>query len=214
VLRLRSVAMMAATAAVMLMTIPTMLMTTSTATAQASVAKPPVPPAGFQGTPVNPATARGATIRMITLNPETCAEYNRAYPGTVPNCQAKLYSYGQSNLTLPKGTAAASGYWYWSAGDTECPPAGCGLWSAHLTMDGVANGSHVYQWNVGCTASGYGESCTWDGYFHNGGGWPYYSMQFGEDGQFCVAPFGVGCFNNGIRQSVTDSGRLTGFYDW
>lgn len=213
-LRLRSLAMIATTAAAMLVTIPTMLMTIPTAAAQANVAKPPVQPAGFKGTPVNPATARGATVREITLNPKTCAEYNRVYPGTVPNCRAKLYSYSRNHQALPKGAAAASSYWYWSHSREECPPAGCWLWNISLWMDGVANGSHVYQWNVGCTPAGYGASCTWSGYFFNGGGWPHYAMQFGENGQFCVGPLGIGCFNNGMRQWVNDWGNLTTFYEW
>lgn len=94
-LRLRFAAIMTAISAAMLMTIPI-------AAAQASVAKPPAPPAGFKGASVNAATARGATARIITLSPKTCAEYNQMYPGTVPDCRAKLYSYSRNRQALPR----------------------------------------------------------------------------------------------------------------
>ncbi len=195
----------------------------------------PRPPAGFKGTSVNPATARGATVRIITLNPKTCAEYNRTNPGTVPGCRAKLYSYSRNYQALPRGTStaspggttaasprattAASSYWYWTAGDKECSIYGCWYWSANLTMDGVANGSHVYQWNVGCTPSGYETYCgydsgQWYGYFYNGGGWPNYAMQFGENSKSCVAPYNIGCFGHGQRQWIDDWGNRSTYYYW
>ena len=116
-----------------------MFMTISTTAAQASVAKPPAPPVSFKGTTVNPATARGATVRIIKLDPKTCAAYNRTNPGTVPGCRAKLYTYSRNHQAVPKGTTAASGYWYWWASDKECSIYGCWYWSVNLTMDGVAS---------------------------------------------------------------------------
>ena len=192
---------------------------TTGAAAQASAAKPPTPPAGFTGTSTNPATARGATVRIITLRPKTCAAYNRTDPGTVPGCRAKLYSYSRNHQALPKETTAASSYWYWTASDEECSIYGCWYWSANLWMDGVANGSHVYQWHVGCTPGGYETYCgydsgQWYGYFYNGGGWPNYAMQFGENSKSCVAPYNVGCFSHGQRQWINDWGNPTTYYNW
>ena len=196
-----------------------MLMTISTAAAQASAAKPPAPPVGFKGTPVNPATTGATSVRIITLNPKTCAEYNRTNPGSVPGCRAKLYTYSRNHQALPIGTTAASGYWYWSASDEECSIYGCWYWSANLWMDGVANGSNVWQWNVGCTPGGYETYCgygsgQWYGYFYNGGGWPYYAMQFGDNSKSCVAPYNVGCYNHGQRQWINDWGNPTTYYNW
>ena len=73
-------------------------------------------------------------------------------------------------------------------------------------MDGVANGSHVYQWHVTCTPGGYETYCgsgsgEWYGYFYNGGGWPNYAMQFG-------------CVEHGQRQWINDSGNPTTYYNW
>jgi hypothetical protein len=206
-LRLRSAAIMVAAGAAILMTV-------STAAAQASVAPRPVAPAGFKGTSINAAAMRGATVRIIKLDPRTCAEYNRSHPGTVPGCRAKVYTYSRNHQALPAGTKAASSYWYWSGSREECSIYGCWYWSVNLTMDGVANGSHVYQWNVGCTAGGYDTSCTWWGYLYNGGGWPNYAMQFGENSQSCVGPYNIGCVAHGQRQWVDDYGNFTTYYNW
>lgn len=207
-LRLKAATILAALAAGLFMLIPT--------AAQAGVVTAPAPPAGFKGTAVDAATAHGATSRIIRLAPRACAEYNRAYPGSVPDCQARLYTYGRDHQALPAGSRSASpnSYWYWSYSDEECSIYGCWYWSVNLSMDGVADGSNVYQWNVGCSPGGYGTSCTWKGYLYNGGGWPYYAMQFGENSQSCVGPYGIGCFAHGQRQWINDYGTPTTYYNW
>jgi hypothetical protein len=205
--RLKFAAAMAAMAVGLLMLIPT-------AAAQASVAKAPAPPPGFKGTPINAAAAHGATMRIIKLSPKTCTAYNRTNPGTVPGCQARLYTFGRNHQALPKGTTAGNGYWYYSYSDKECSIYGCWYWSVNLTMDGVANGSRVWQWNEGCSPGGYDTSCTWLGYLYNGGGWPYYAMQFGENSQSCVGPYNIGCFAHGQRQWIDDWGDPTTYYNW
>jgi len=209
--RLRSAVMMAAAAAAMLIMIPT-------AAANASVTAPAAP-AGFKAAPVNLATDPGASVQTITLTKGECTALNHSHPGTVPNCKALLYTDSGNHEALPAGTAkaikdASSGYWYWWGSKEECSLYSCHYWSVHLTMDGVANGSHVYQWNVGCTASGYDTSCAWHGYLYNGGGWPHYAMQFGENSNSCIGPYNIGCTGHGMRQWVNDDGYLTGYDHW
>lgn len=91
---------------------------------------------------------------------------------------------------------------------------GCWFANYKLTYDGVANGTNVWQWDVGCTPGGYGTNCTWKGYLYNGGGWPYYKMQFGANAQFCVVLNSIGCFNHGMRTWVDDSGNDLGVASW
>jgi hypothetical protein len=219
-IRLRSATIAALPlAATLLMSLPSGAAQAGTAPASVRGASAPARPAGFRGQPVNPVTTRGATVRIIKLSPRACAEYNRTDPGTVPGCRAKLYSVNRTHLPLPGKAASASSYWYWTGSDAECSIYGCWYWEANLWMDGVANGSHVYQWHVGCTPSGYETYCgpgsnLWWGYFYNGGGWPNYAMQFGENSKSCVAPYNVGCFNHGQRQWVNDWGNFTTYYNW
>jgi hypothetical protein len=86
-----------------------------------------------------------------------------------------------------------------------------------MTEDGVANGSHVWQWNHGCTAGGAFGTMDggWCGYLYNGGGWPYYAMQFGLNGRACIiTSWGTGCYNHGMRRWIDDYGNLSTFYYW
>lgn len=129
--------------------------------------------------------------------------------------------YGVNHKALPAGTKwgdatgiafADAAYWYWAYTDTLCGWGCIGpTWRFDLFMDGVANGTNVWKWDVGCTPGGIGASITWCGYLYNGGGWPYYAMQFGLNGQVCVPQ---GCGNHGIRQWIDDSGNRAGYSYW
>ncbi len=83
-----------------------------------------------------------------------------------------------------------------------------------LALDGVANGYNVWNWNNFCTASGYGTSITWCGTIHNGGYWPYSSMQEGLNYNYCIGPAGIGCFGHGFRNTLNTWGNLVAISDW
>ncbi len=174
----------------------------------------PLSPAGFHGMP---ASAAGAKVIMhtITLPKKSCASLSAVHPGTVPGCKIDVYTSSVNRQPLPRGTkmqsavSSSSDYWYWSDEAWACPAAGCWVWKIDLQMDGVANDLNVWQWNEYCTPSGYGETITWCGYLHNGGGSPYYGMQFGVNWNSCVGPYGIGCFSHWMRVWINDDGNQT-----
>ena len=191
----------------------------------------PLPPAGYRPD-ASPPPGADVKTEVVTLPTAECAQMNKALVarGHAPDaeCRAIHKSYGQNHLPLPSGTVSAShglfssgtayasaGYWHWAYYDWECAFYGCWYWQVNLNYDGVANGSHVYQWNVGCTATGYNTTCTWWGYSYNGGGWPYYAMQVGENSSSCAAISGApGCFGHGQRQWIDDSGGAFNYSAW
>jgi len=158
-----------------------------------------------------PAPMSITTSQTVTLPSSLCATLNAAYPGSEPNCAGILVVTGSDYLPIPttgrsSGAAQpdsiAPGYWYWSYTDHLCSGAGCWLWNDSLSMDGVANGDAVYQWNVQCTPGGF-SYCSWHGYSFNGGGAPYYAMECGMDvvaEQVPPVPPGY----HGVRQWITD----------
>lgn len=192
----------------------------------------PLPPAGYQGDESPPPGAT-LTTEIITLPPAQCAEMNNALAAAGheadADCRAIHKSYARNHLPLPAGTitgasrglfsggtaVASSAYWHWSNMSYECAIYGCWYWQVKLTYDGVANGDHVWAWNVGCTATGYNTTCGWTGYLYNGGGWPHYGVQFGENSTSCAAfAGGPACFGHGQRQWVDDWGDPFGYYAW
>jgi hypothetical protein len=192
----------------------------------------PAPPAGYHRDLSPPPTAT-VTTEIVTLPAAQCAAMNKALAAsgqrTDPTCRAVHQSYGQNNLALPAGTTlatsrnfltgntayAAAAYWYWSWWDQECSIYGCWFWGVSLWEDGVANGSNVWKWNEGCTASGYNTTVTWCGFFYNGGGWPYWAMQFGENSSSCAfINGGPACFGHGQRRWIDDWGNPSGYSYW
>jgi hypothetical protein len=190
----------------------------------------PLPPPGFREDATPPGVA--LTTEIITLPAAQCASMNKALVAAghamEPDCRAIHKFYGQNHLPLPAGTITASrglftsgsvyastAYWRWAFRSYECAIYGCWYWEVNLDYDGVANGTHVYQWNVGCTATGYNTTCTWWGYAYNGGGWPNYAMQFGDNSTSCAATSGgPACFGHGQRQWVDDWGNAFNYSAW
>jgi hypothetical protein len=123
-----------------------------------------------------------------------------------------------ASLSVSPATSSSGAYWYWHDWDQICSIASCTAWSLSLEEDGDANGYYVYQWNVYCTPGGYGTGILAGGcfYLHNGGGSPYNAMQFVLNGQVCVGPWGIGCFNHGIRRWINRMGDEGGgpFQTW
>jgi hypothetical protein len=192
----------------------------------------PLPPVGFKANPAPPPEAT-LKVTMITLSIAECAAMNTAVVAAgkpaVASCLAELQSYGQNRLALPAGTRtaaarsllpssvvyAAAAYWYWSRWDKACSIYGCWFWSTTLQEDGVANGTNVWEWNIYCTPTGYNTNITWCGFSHNGGGWPYYSIQFGLNSQSCTFySGGPACSGHGIRVSIDDWGNAFGRSAW
>ena len=197
---------------------------TSTPTTADAAALAPKPPAGWTGThvPTDPSKIPGVTVEQITLSPALCAALNGVRSGAAPGCVGLHYSLGTNHEALPTGTTAPQkgitpssyAYWHWSYSDWICSIAGCWLASLTLWEDGVANGTYVWQWDVTCTPGGQNTNVQWCGYLHNGGNWPYYAMEFGLNGQFCIGPWGLGCINHGIRRWINDWGQPAGFSSW
>ncbi|MGH7142242.1 MAG: hypothetical protein ACREF5_02080 [Candidatus Saccharimonadales bacterium] len=187
---------------------------------QAASTAVPTPPAGFVGLTniSNPATVPGATSQIVTLPGTECTAMEAAEPaGSIPNCQVLIYSGGANHQPVPGvkfAARAATVYWYWSWWSAECSIYGCWWWKLNSTEDGVADGAHVYNWNHGCTPSGYDTKITYCGVNFNGGGWPRYGVQYALNGDACVGPYGIGCFAHGIRQWINDSGEAYGFSDF
>lgn len=192
----------------------------------------PLPPAGFQSEG-SPPPGASLTTEIITLPAAQCAEMNNALTAAGheadADCRAIHKTYGQNHLPLPAGTVttasrglfsggtayASNGYWYWAYLDYECAFYGCWYWEVKLNFDGVADGTHVYKWNVGCTATGYNTTCGWTGSLYNGGGWPHFAMQFGENSTSCAfAGGGPACFGHGQRSWVDDWGNAFGYSAW
>jgi len=185
----------------------------------------PLPPSGYQ---IDVSPPPGTTIEeeIVTLPASACAVMNQALvergQQAEKDCRAIHGSYGFNHRPLPAGTVArstgglfdagtvqaAAAYWHWGWYDYECSLYGCMVWKVSLEEEGVANGSNVWQWGVYCTPSGLGTVCTWKGYFHNGGGWPYYAMQFGENSCTGASVNGTSvCMNHGIRRWIDDWGN-------
>lgn len=191
---------------------------------------PLTPPPGFKPamkTDLSQLVGRDPSVKVetLTLPAPLCAAIQKAQLGA--SCQILHYWAEANHLSLPQGTltasssVAASSYWYWWASDMICSSTGfgCAAWSLHLTMDGVANGTRVYQWDEGCTPGGGGflTVVDWCGFLHNGGGWPTNGMQFGLNGHVCtisIGPVGGICFNHGIRRWINDWGNPGGLYTW
>lgn len=192
----------------------------------------PLPPSAYHPDLIPPPTA-AVTTEIVTLPTAQCDAMNKALAAaghaTDPSCRAVHQSYGQNHLALPAGTSvatarnfltnstvyASAAYWYWSWWDQECSIYGCWFWGVSLSEDGVANGSNVWQWNTGCTPNGYNTTVSWCGYLHNGGGWPYYAMQFGVNSTSCAyVNGGPACFGHGQRRWINDYGNPAGYSYW
>jgi hypothetical protein len=191
----------------------------------------PLPPAGYQPD-FTPPEGVLVSSEVVTLPAAQCAEMNQALKAKgqsgEADCRAIHRTYGHNHQPLPAGTVArtsntlagagtvyASDYWHWDRWDQECALYGCWYWAVTLTEDGVANGSNVWQWNVWCTASGVNTSCTWRGSSYNGGGWPYYAMQFGENScSSVIVNHFYFCINHGMRRWIDDWGNAAGFSNW
>lgn len=194
----------------------------------------PVAPPGFQRN-LDPPAGASVSEEIVTLPAAQCAAMNQALTASgkaaQADCRVIHRSYGKSHQALPAGTLAAAprglfggstvyaaaAYWYWSWWDQECSLYGCWYWGVSLTEDGVANGSNVWQWSgAQCTASGVDNFCTWSGYFHNGGGWPTFGMQFGENS--CVLGAVINgaqiCVGHGQRRWINDWGNPAGYSYW
>jgi hypothetical protein len=197
----------------------------------ASPSAPPVAPAGWHASGLDLSKVPGATVQTLTLDPQQCAAVKQTAPSTDQSCQFREYSLHVNHRSVPAGkqfnwdssalmvsssasaasllvspaTSSSDPYWYWHDWDQICTIAGCGVMSLSLEEDGVANGWYVWQWNVTCTPGGWGTSILPGGcfYLHNGGGAPYYGIQFGLNGQACVAWNGIGCFNHGMRRWIS-----------
>jgi hypothetical protein len=190
----------------------------------------PISPPGFKA----PASAdlsqllgKDPTVHIETLKLPATSCSAKELARSTGKCQILHYwKTGATRLPLSRGTqviSASGGYWYWWAWDQICSSNdpgthdGCTYWSFTMTEDGVANGSHVWQWNHGCTAGGFFGSVDgqWCGYLYNGGGWPNYAMQFGLNGKAClITAWGTGCYNHGMRRWINDYGNRSTFYSW
>jgi hypothetical protein len=188
--------------------------------------RPPTPPAGFRSTADVPAGAAVVKSEKITLGAAECKAIGMSGKSS---CTAEHRWYSANHRALPAGTQVASGpslfadhvalaagpYWYWSVYDQICSIYGCWYGSLSSWEDGAANGTNVWQWDHGCSPGGYNTSITWCGSFYNGGGWPYYAMQFGMNGNAClIVSYGTGCFNHGLRRWVDDYGNPGYFSSW
>ncbi|MHB8589002.1 MAG: hypothetical protein ACYDA0_09145 [Candidatus Dormibacteraceae bacterium] len=201
------------------------------ATTMASSGRP-APPPGYK-VPADPPPGAVIKSEVITLSASACASLSQGLdaPGkaALATCEVVHSSYGVNHAPLPAGTrltgslftdhialaAASAGYWYWSRWDRLCSIYGCWYVSYTLTEDGIANGNNVYQWNEGCTPGGLNTSITWCGSLYNGGGYPYYAMQFGLNGQSCVIlSGGTICAQHGIRRWIDDWGNAGGYSVW
>lgn len=191
----------------------------------------PLPPAGYRPD-LSPPPGAVVKEEVVTLPAAQCAGMNQALTAqglaAEADCRAIHGSYGFSHRPLPAGTvtrtsallnagtAYASVAWFtWGWYDYECALYGCWYWKVTLEEDGVANGANVYQWHVWCTPSGVNTSCTWTGYNYNGGGYPYYAMQFGENSCSYVIVRGLYfCIGHGMRRWIDDWGNGGGFSNW
>jgi hypothetical protein len=177
----------------------------------------PVPPAGWHPKTIgrlwlNPR----ATTQVETLSPAACRALNQKHPGAAPNCKVRDYflKISGNHQPLPRGTRfitangatasraaavqASAAYKEFDYAWQQCATTagGCSGWATSLEAVGVWNGSHVYQWNVYCTArsSVYDNTCTWHGYTDNGGAYLSWcgceAMQFGENSHASIVEGG------------------------
>jgi hypothetical protein len=180
----------------------------------------PAAPVGWHPS-LNPPAGAVVQREVITLPAGLCASFNGG--GAQASCQAIHYSYGVNHQALPANTtvanaspnvALAAAYWYWSRWDKTCSIWGCWYVSFTETEDGDANGLNVWRWSSSCSGGGLGV-ITWCGYFYNGGGYPYYAMQFGLNGEACIPlSGGTVCANHGIRRWIDDNGNPGGYSTW
>jgi hypothetical protein len=192
-----------------------------------------------RGVPLHTLFAQGnpnVKVKRIDLSPTACAS---ALVGVSPvllnraraeQCSMLLYSFQATHLPIPAGrnlltgaptvgiaaiSSECCGFWYYSGSDELTDVVTGGIWNATLWYDGVANGTNVYYWDNFCTPGGIG--VTINACFHNfnGGGPPYYGIQYGMD--FC-AGVTTGwisfCIQHGIRQWADDFGTDSTEYDW
>jgi hypothetical protein len=172
-------------------------------------------------------------VERVQLSPADCARLLAGVPAAqaaqvqAQQCSMLHYSFGANHLPVPArmpgapgasagtGSSGCCGYWYWWWWDDLCNGISCSIWDFHLNEDGVADGNNVYQWHTNCTASGLGSTVTWCGYLFNGGGAPYYGMEFGVNGSVCI---GIGpatyCYGHGMRRWIDDWGDPTTVYNW
>jgi hypothetical protein len=190
--------------------------------ALAAAPGPPQAPVGWQAS--GPPAGAWVHSERLTLPSAECASA-QAVRFTDASCQYIHQWWSETHQPLPQGTRlagasssialAAVPYYYWSWGDWDCSIYGCGYGGFRLWEDGVANDVNVWQWDVTCTPSGINTNCTWKGYFYNGGGYPYYAMQFGANEQQCLSTqLGLVCANHGMRRWINDEGDPNGFSAW
>lgn len=181
---------------------------------------PPQPPPGFK----HQTTAQGVEAveeEIVNLSPEACAGNDMAV-----DCKLLHRSSGGSHLALPAGTQRtgrslfsdhvvfAADYWYWYRWDEFCSIYGCWYMGYRQDEDGIANGDNVYKWNHGCTPEGLNTYADWCGDLYDGGGWPYYAMQFGFNGHTCVISSYTVCVNHGMRRWIDVWGNPGGYSYW
>ncbi len=163
----------------------------------------PVPPVGWHPPRITrPWMDPRAKTWKERLSPAACSALNHQHPGAAPSCQVRNYVTGEKGLPLPRGTrfvtanSASAPYHQFDYTFTQCGIS-CSVWKDDFEINGVYNGSHVYQWNIWNTFTTNGPSgrTTWKGYRDNGGAYLSWcgcnGMQFGVDAEITASIAGT-----------------------
>jgi hypothetical protein len=191
------------------------------------------------GVPLHTLAAQGnpnVKVERVDLAPSDCARMVAGVPAAkvaqtrAQQCSMLHYSFHANHLQIPaganlttgaptSGTVATSstccGFWYYTNDDELTDITNGNVWSANEWEDGVANGNNVYSWHNQCTPGGLGVTINDCFTNFNGGGAPYYGLQYGMD--ICtglVTQLVSFCFHHGQRRWIDDFGATSTYYDW
>jgi len=191
------------------------------------------------GVPLHTLAAQGnpnVKVERIDLSPSACARLLVGVPAArlaqarAQQCSMLHYSFYASHLPVPAGRQVVSGaptagvvangsiccgFWYFTNDDELTDITNGNIWSANEWEDGVANENNVYNWHNQCTPGGLGVAINSCFVNFNGGGPPYYGLQYGMD--ICtglVTSWVSFCFHHGQRRWIDDWGDPTTYYDW
>jgi hypothetical protein len=191
------------------------------------------------GVPLHTLAAQGnpnVKVERIDLSPSECARVlagvsaSQLSKARSQQCSMLHYSFHANHLPVPSGDSMATGapnsgtvmnsgiccgFWYYTNGDELTDPTGGSVWSANEWEDGDANGRNVYAWHNQCTPAGLGVAMNDCFTNFNGGGAPYYGLQYGMD--ICTGlttSWVSACFHHGQRRWIDDWGNPSTYYHW
>ena len=191
------------------------------------------------GVPLHTLAAQGnpnVTVQRVDLPVAACSKLLAGVPAPkfaqarTEQCSMLHYRFHANHLPIPaRSTSIAGpavtgavttssvccGYWYYTNDDELTDITNGYVWSANEWEDGVANGNNVYNWHNQCTPGGLGVAINSCFVNFNGGGAPYYGLQYAMDICTGLTTSWVSfCFHHGQRRWIDDWGNPSTYYYW